>query len=478
MIKNNSRKRHSPGSFSELNIVPFKRFHPEKREQDSLSSLPDAVIMRILSFLNMTDVGEVSQVNRKLRTASLTWLTSSQSVPIVFPFFTPTLTSPLEDSAPANKLFLMINDKFYLAPVTRSWPASSFRDLGTLFKKTTSLMPTGSRVLMACDFLSRVEIPMISNPNYVQARQLVFWISSFFHRLMTGWSEAATREAARVIIEYLRKTKLETVLESSYNIGSCPGTEILYKHFFSQVFNKDVPEADKSRWLEYLLINTSLDAATTAKVLLLMATPSKEEAGHWQYGVQWTDHTEAIPATQGVATSRYSRLVSLITLLQSTMFSTHLPDILLAVFTTPSPWLPENIGSVLLLLGPEVTCLYLSHLCRGCVNCLNKSVTAALVGLSIMVLRFHGTAASFEELAFSRMKECLMLVRDELREGLVTAVWQGFADEVADLKQAAAQGEEWAQEGGNFLFTAIQFMGKLMMMKAFSVDDQRSNIEP
>ena len=117
------------------------------------------------------------------------------------------------------------------------------------------------------------------------------------------------------------------------------------------------------------------DYSKIAKVLLLMATPSKEDIGHLQFGIQWNDHTEAIPANLAVATSRYSNLVSLVRLVaRSPVFVTRVPDILHSVFTTPGPWLPENVASVLLLLGPDVTASYLKSLCKGCVNCLNKAV--------------------------------------------------------------------------------------------------------
>ena len=75
------------------------------------------------------------------------------------------------------------------------------------------------------------------------------------------------------------------------------------------------------------------------------------------------------------------------------------------------------------------------------------------------------------------MEEAIRLVPDELREGMVTAVWRGFSDEVADLRLAAQQSEDWAVEGGKYLYAAIQKMGELMMMKTF-FNKPRMNVEP
>ena len=175
-----------------------------------------------------------------------------------------------------------------------------------------------------------------------------------------------------------------------------------------------------------------------------------------------------------MATSRYSKLVSLVRLVaRSPVFVSRVSDILHSVFTTPGPWLPENVASVLLLLGPDVTAVYLKSLCEGCVNCLNKAVTAAIVGLSVMTLRFRW---SFDNLAFTMFQEVLDWVPSDLRDGLVRAVWAGFSAEVSDLRLAASHGEDWAAEGGQYLYSAIQKMGALMMSKAFC--HQNRQIEP
>ena len=56
---------------------------------------------------------------------------------------------------------------------------------------------------------------------------------------------------------------------------------------------------------------------------------------------------------------------------------------------------------------------------------------------------------------------------DMLRHGLLTALWEGLAEEVRDTRQAQAEGEEWAQEGLRHLKMVITEVGKRMMEKAY-----------
>ena len=75
------------------------------------------------------------------------------------------------------------------------------------------------------------------------------------------------------------------------------------------------------------------------------------------------------------------------------------------------------------------------------------------------------------------MEEAIRLVPDDLREEMVTAVWRGFSEEVGDLRMAVEQSEDWAVEGGKYLYSAIMKMGELMMIKAVA-GKHRINIEP
>ena len=176
---------------------------------------------------------------------------------------------------------------------------------------------------------------------------------------------------------------------------------------------------------------------------------------------------EAIPANLSVASSRYSLLVSLLHSLQCPPSLLHLPSLLAAMFHTPGPWLPENVGSVLLLLGQAVTRDYLRYCLGpnptpGCVTCF-KPVATALTGLAVMTARFRRPFTA----VFRHLDEVMAGVAgdDRLRHGLLTALWEGLAREVRDLRQA--EGEEWAVEGARHLYRVIREVGRRMMEKAY-----------
>ena len=50
--------------------------------------------------------------------------------------------------------------------------------------------------------------------------------------------------------------------------------------------------------------------------------------------------------------------------------------------------------------------------------------------------------------------------------------------QVTDLRWAASQGEDWAQEGGKYLYSAIAKLGMLMMKRAIQGGSSRMNVEP
>ena len=107
----------------------------------------------------------------------------------------------------------------------------------------------------------------------------------------------------------------------------------------------------------------------------------------WQFGVQWADHLEAIPATKAVASSRYSLLVSLLNTINQGQLGHMLPSLLSSIFQTPSLWLPENVGSVLLLLDHHTCSLYLKYSISVCTSTCYKTVSTAVTGLALMTAR-------------------------------------------------------------------------------------------
>ena len=183
--------------------------------------------------------------------------------------------------------------------------------------------------------------------------------------------------------------------------------------------------------------------------------------------MQWADHVEAIPATYAVASARYRMLVSLLNTIREGQLGFLVPSILFTIFQTPSPWLPENVGSVLLLLGHQTCYLYLQQTIRQvitredvCTNCF-KSISVAVIGLALMSARFRWSFGP----VFDRLDEVVMQVPGVQREDFFRAIWKALAEEVTDIRQA--EGEDWAVEGSMHLFKMIRLVGQKMTEKAF-----------
>ena len=462
-------------STSELCLdVPVKKKNlaPNK---DFISDLPEPILHQIIKHCDLSDLSNLAITSKRLNMVSLSFLVSPLSVQMTFPFMKPIAEENEDFELLSTEQLISVLGSCYIVTVNKAKRA--FAMLAVIFKKMTSMMNTSTRVDLACDFLSRLEVDIISDQCFVQTRQLLNWYGLFFHTLFNGWSADECCNATGLIINKMKQHRLEEILSETFELGTCPGVEIFYKHFFSAMFYKEVPSEKQAQYLEYMLchILKSQDLPQgISKILLLMSSSSKEDIGYPNYGVQWSDHIEAIPATLAVASSRYSKLVILLGLLQQTRYCSLLPDVLHSMFTMPTTWLPENVGSVLLLLGSDITSQYIRYLCAGCANCLNKAVTSAIVGISVMSLRFQW---SFHEHAFTKFEETLNTVPDNLRESLVTAVWSGYCDELIDLRNAAAHGEDWAQEGSRYLFGAIQNMGELMMKKSLRVIRTPNNEE-
>ena len=183
--------------------------------------------------------------------------------------------------------------------------------------------------------------------------------------------------------------------------------------------------------------------------------------------MQWADHVEAIPATLAVASSRYHFLVSLLNTIRKGQYGIMVPSILSSIFHTPSHWLPENVGSVLLLLGHSSCSIYLEHLLDKvlkradvCTNCF-KDISTAITGLALMTARFRWSFAPM----LARMEEVIMRVPGEHRGDILRAIWKSVAEEVTDIRQSV--GEDWATESSMHLFKVIGLLGQRMTERAF-----------
>ena len=152
-----------------------------------------------------------------------------------------------------SQQFLTVLGKPFLANTSEA--KRSFSRLGLAFKRLTVLMPSKSRIRWSFDFLSmcRLETPLVSDVTMVQGRQLAAWCAVFYHKLIRGWANTEIYWATEVLVNHVRKNRLEDILDDSFVLGSCPGAEIFYKHFFSYNFYKEVSPDQQNVMLQFLL---------------------------------------------------------------------------------------------------------------------------------------------------------------------------------------------------------------------------------
>jgi hypothetical protein len=99
-----------------------------------------------------------------------------------------------------------------------------------------------------------------------------------------------------------------------------------------------------------------------------------------------------------------------------------IPSILFTIFQTPSSCLPENMGSVLLLLGQQTS--YLQHIIMQVTTredvCTNfENISTHVIGLAIMTARFRWS---------------FVPVPGVQREDFFRAIWKALAEEVTDIR--------------------------------------------
>ena len=310
----------------------------------NLLSLPGRVLQRILTFCGLEELTSLGLSCRRLNMTCLSFLKTPASTRTIFP-------SLLSTEAISAIIAL---------------------------KKLTSLMPTVYRIEFLSTLLSRLELIIDFEI------ELVFsWMGALLHTFVLGWADKECQKASSLLVKNMReKGELSTLLDEDYELGDCPELEIFYRLYWVHVFLRE-SRAEKQVWFESLLWQTSAgNSKMVARVLLIMSSPANESSG-----IQWTDHTEAVPATLNVANSRYRKLIHLLQLVRSGSLSGRFNKILQSIFTTAGSWLPESVGSVLLLLGDHVAAQYLHFLSRGCEDCLQPFVSTAMVGLAVMTIR-------------------------------------------------------------------------------------------
>ena len=117
-----------------------------------------------------------------------------------------------------------------------------------------------------------------------------------------------------------------------------------------------------------------------------------------------------------MAGARYGLLVSLLHHLQREPQIVPFTELLSTLFKQPTKWLPENVGSVLLLLGQASTKQFLKTISSA------EEVAHAFTGLALMTSRFRHPFTSL----FHRLDEIVECVQEEDRDAVLTAIWRSL----------------------------------------------------
>ena len=383
-------KRPSPSPSSFLVPVPAKR--QRKKEEIQLVSLPSRALERILHHCSLQDIGSLGRTCRILNQACLSYVLSPASTETIFPFLISSQVSGLTESQlqqSSETVVMVLSQPFTLIPGPASNIRRKFELLGRVVKKLTCLMPTVERITFLCSLISRVDFEVTQESHFVKNRTLFAWIGTLLHSFVRGWVDRECERASSLLVTNMReKGDLDTLLKVDYIPGTRLSLEICYRQYWVNLYHSEVTDSHQV-WLEFLLRQTAGDnTKLMARVLLIMATPAKEDITLPSYGLQWSDHMEAIPANWNVANSRYARLVKLLYVVRKGRLGSKFNNILQAVFTCPGKWLPENIGGVLLLLGEEVTSHFLQYIChQTCQDCREKLISDVIIGLAVMTVR-------------------------------------------------------------------------------------------
>jgi len=430
------------------------------RTNFSINDLPEIVLHEIFSYCNLLQLGNLSQVSHKFNEVTASFLTQGSSIPVLFPCMV-----MAADNVKASFKFKINDDDEFKNYVVDSnvKAASNFFQLGIFFKKLSCLMPTVERISLCIKIMRRISPIDTTRP----PTHMMPYCGAFFRKLTKGWADEEIVFAAELIYDSFNcDGHVSMIMSPEYILGSQPDVEMYVRSFLTSVFFKEVEFGQEKLWFSILLkkVSPSNNVEYVSRLLLLLSSPIKELS--FNYGIQWSDHVEAIPATYQVAHSRYGTLILLLGVIID-KGEISIPDLLLKIFNFPMPWIPENIGSVLLLLGHRMSGAYLEHITvavsqRGdsCINCF-RDVTAAVLGMGLMTARFRW---AFKPV-YLKLEEVVSNIPFNNRENFFHALWQALGNEVTELRDA--EGEEWATEGSMHLYKVIKLIGIKMTEKAF-----------
>jgi len=447
------KKRSSQSASQDDDFSPPKRLHLSPKP--GLVELDGKALQHIFSYLSLNELSRLAMSSRSLASHVFNFSLSAKALTTLFPsMFTP--------AAHASQTRYKVEGSPTSLGLDPSSARLNFRRLGELAKRLTCLLPTKERVKVSAQLVGRLSYQESG------AAPLMSAIGVFIHALVRGWEDLECCSAVDAILQMFNaeEEQLSELLTDDYILGSRVRQELLARSFLYSVFHQEVaPGVNRAEtrrqqrlWIRHLVTFSCPPGRNqvvgVARLLLLMTTPAREQ------GVQWSDHEEAIPATMAVASARYGLLVSQLHHLSHQPQILPLTDLLAVIFKQPTKWLPENVGSVLLLLGQVATKQFLMQ----AVIASAEEVAHAFTGLALMTARFRRPFTA----VFHRLDEIVEGVEEgEERDAVLSAIWRSLTQEVRELRVAQHAGEDWAEEGGMHIFKVVREVGKRMMEKAY-----------
>ena len=318
----------------------------------------------------------------------------------------------------------------------------NFRLLGFLLKKMTCLLPTVKKIRMFTQLMSKID------PCSARADRLMMSLRGVaLHKLVEGWKEEEVIYAAELVLHTLLSDQagsLTSIMAPDYMLGSLPDFEIHVSNFLLNIFVNEVKFEQLTLWIDTLVTAAGV---MLPRLLLVLTAP-----------VQWEDHVTEHPVSQFEAYHRYHVLALIIQTVRKGKHSSLVPQILSAMFNIPSPWLTDNIGSVLCLLDRTTCLMYLNYQLH---NVRIEEMSTGIIGLVIMALKFGQQSQP----VLDRMDEVIMMVPGGQREEVVRAIWKALTEEVTNIRPVA--GEVWASERRIYLCKVIRLIGQRMTERAF-----------
>ena len=253
--------------------------------------MPSKALERILHHCALQEIGNLGRTCRVLNQACLSYVLSPASTGTIFPFLISSQVSGLTETQlqlSTEEVVMVLSEPFTLVPNINI--RCQLQVLGQVVKKLTCLKPTVERITYLCSLVSRLDFEVTQQESHlVKNRTLFSWIGTLLHSFVRGWVDRECERASSLLVTNMKeKGDLATLLEEDYIPGTRLSLEVCYRQYWFNIYHAEVRDSHQV-WLESVLCQTAgNNIKVMARVLLIMATPSKEDLTLPSYGLQWS----------------------------------------------------------------------------------------------------------------------------------------------------------------------------------------------